>query len=632
MSTRRAPANVRGILVVSLAAAAAVVSTAILMRDRPGTSRLTEDAPGFSIDLTDDLNFQILRGGKPVFKLTDGFRARMLCNPSNNHWIGTRRTPVHLGWAPWDAPEVTDVHVDREIHPNRFHLRITGVKPQIDKAAFSTDVIALHDTTTGRISYGIASNLDATADRVRQVLGANQIEYLDPWIEGIFWPERDGHDRELYQSFVFFDANAQTLKRAPKLHLFPSLRGATYETLVSPMTTGALAVVDKSEPGIRFLVADLTGPGTLGICWWTWDPHFFVDLSKASGNQISYSMKIEEIPVKTGARMLADAKPIPFESDPDYQVPAFTRDRVNRFDDMLDEPGEWSWEPYSRACSIDRTLGYDDDVSVTIHGEPGKTTAWYTRSLGYDYFDHSLLTGQQAVTAMVRTKDVDNVSRIGVVCYNGAESWLYDEPDPVFAWSDPVTGTSDWQKRTVRFDAKGFKRFKIVLEQTGEGVSWFDNVVLRPDSSASDIDWQKGIVDWHDRDWTGAQDVPFRAFRCNQPKILADANRLIMAWKDSTATSPRFRIPKGRYRLRVKAEGEGCRDDLPVLELRIADTSATHPIAIDGLSEITTPFSSDGEAPVEFSLRFANDGPCHNDKAQADKTISVVGVSIERAP
>lgn len=640
MTLRRAtsrcrPAKVRPILLLSLAIAAVIVSTAILRRDRhdeksagaPATIPAATHASGFTLAAVDNLNFTILRDGEPVLKLIDGYKAQFRCNPSNDHWIGTRRCPVHLAWSPWNAADVVDVQVEKSIAKDRFELRILGKKPQLGNAAFSTLIVATRDIETGRISYGIVSDLAATPGDVSRSLGADRIEYIDPWIEGIFWPERDGHDRELYETFVFFDAATQSLTQTPKLHVFPSLPDGSYETLVSPMSTGAFAVVDANEPGIRFLVADLSGKGNLGICWWTWDPHFYLDLNDNNAQSLSFAMQIEEIPAKVGARMIADATAIPFREDPEHQLPSFARDGVNRFDDMLDAPDEWGWEQHSRACRIDRSSGFDDDVSVTIDGEPGKTTAWYTRTIGYDYFEHTPPHGGHSVTAMIRTRDAPQGARLGVLCYNGPESWLYREPDPVAFWSDPVTGTSDWQARTVKFDGTGFKRFKIVLEHSGPGQSWFDNVELKRDPSADGAGWHDDDIDWRDRDWTNPQAVPNSALRCSRPQMRNDPKRLVMAWKDCTATSPRFLLPRGDFELVVAATGEGCAGDLPELAIDWGDAPSRHEIPIDGEREIVIQVASDGESPTTFRLQFANDGLCDG---KTDKNIFVQSINIRR--
>ncbi|MCB9854445.1 MAG: hypothetical protein H6818_02075 [Phycisphaerales bacterium] len=638
-TTRRKPAKIRAILLISIAAAAVIVSTAILTRERPESApekngstttnaTTASQGAGFTVVATDDLNFQILRDGQPVLIMKDGYRVRFRCNPANDHWVGTKRTPVHLGWSPWDAADVSDVRVDRDISPDRFKIGISGRKPQLDNVMFTTTLLATRDIETGRISYSILSDLNASPAEVKNALGAGRIEYLDPWIEGIFWPQRDDHDRELYDAFVFFDAETQKLMSTPKLHIFPCLRDGSYETLVTPLTTGALAAVDKTEPGLRFLVADLSGPGTLGICWWTWDPHFYIDLDNASGNALSYAMRIEEIPRKTGERMLADAEPIPFQSDPEHQLPSFSRDQVNRFDDMLDQPDEWSWEQHSRACEIDRTVGYDDKVCVTIKGSEHKTTAWYTRALGYDFFDHATLQAGQSVSAYIRTQDATAGARLGVLCYNGPESWLYDETEPVAVWSEPVVGTQDWQERSVKFDATGFKRFKIVLEHSGPGQSWFDNVTLKRDPSADGAGWHDDVIDWRDRDWALPQEIPHHSLKCNHPKMRNDPKRLVMAWRDCAATSPQLRIPAGEYTLNLSAAGDGCENNLPILEIRIGATTTEWQVPVSGIVTHRVPFKSDGEVPFQFDLKFANDGICAGPTGDIDKNIYIHEISL----
>ncbi len=630
----------RAVVLLSCGTALTIVSAAILTRDRPGTdpdasrqaaSTTANEISGFSISADDDLNFRVLRDGEPILIMTDGYRARFRCNPTNDHWIGTRRTPVHLGWSPWDAADVADVSVHRVVTADHFELRITATKPQLDNTKFTTTLIGDRDLESGRITYGLVSELHARPVDVKKHLDASRIEYLDPWIEGVFWHERDNHDRELYHSFVFFDAEAQTLTRTPKLHLFPCLRDGTYETLVTPMTSGAFALVDDIEPGLRFLVADLTGPGTLGICWWTWDPHFYLDLDGAIGDSLRFAMRIEEISVKSGARMIADAVPIPFETDPEHQVPTFVRDSVNRFDDMLDKPDEWSWEQYSTACEIDRRIGFDDNVSVTIHGKDKQTSAWYARTIGYDYFDHARLQDGQSVTTMIRTEGTREGARLGVLCYNGPESWLYEENEPVTIWSEPVTGTSDWQLRTVKFDASGFKRFKIVLEHSGGGQSWFDNVELKRDPSADGAGWHDDVVDWRDRDWSQPQELPRRAFKCSRPQMRNDPERIVMAWKDCSAAGPRLRLPEGEFLIRLDVSGDGCEDDLPVLEASTGDVTAAHPIKVAGRTTVEWQFVSDGNAPMQLRLKFANDGICSHESREIDKNIFIHRIDVRRA-
>src|SRR5690606_35090847 len=144
-----------------------------------------------------------------------------------------------------------------------------------------------------------------------------------------------------------------------------------------------------------------------------------------------------------------------------------------------------------------------------------------------------------------------------------------------------VTGTSDWQTVSLQFDGTGFRRFKIVLEHTGPGQSWFDNVELRADASATGRGWHDGALDWRGRDWSRPQRIPHTALRCSRPQMLEDGRRLVMAWRDCSAAGPQLILPRGTYRLLIRAAGDGCAEDLPSLQVKAGEHQKTHAIALD---------------------------------------------------
>jgi hypothetical protein len=638
-------AQSRAIILISLALGTAIVIAAVTKKsfDRNPSAvsqptTIPASTSGFTVEATNDFNFTLSSDGAPILHMIDGHRIRIRCNPQNDHWVGTTRHPVNIAWSQLNAPKVSELRIATALRGDSFEISVRGQKPELDNIEFTTTLIGnrkiLPDGHVRHesIEYQLRSTLHATPAHVKAALGSDRIEYLDPWIEGIFWPERDGHDREIYDYFVF--GNRDSLRYAPKLHIFPSLRDATYETLVAELDEGFFAAVDLDEPALYFRVSKLSGPGHIGICWWTWDPHFYITLDDASEMPPLYEMVIDEIPASITPGVMTEPNNvrIPFETDPDYQIPSFQLEGINRFDDMLDESHEWGWEPHSRACTLDRRMGFDDDVCATINGAPGVTTAWYTRALGIDYFDHKPLIGGHAVTAVVKTRDAPVGAKLGIICYHGAETYLYDETDPdLFAnWSEPVTGTTDWQPVTVRFDATGYKRFKLVLEHTGAGQSWFDNLELRRDTTADGYGWHDGVVDWRDRDWSKPQALPRNAMKCSRPKMLEDGSRLVMAWLDCSATSPQLHLPAGEYRLVVRAKGDGCAADPPKLQLAMSSDTTVWPIGLDKVRSNMMPFKSDGEQPISFAMQFINDGPCDDGTNTVDKNVFIHEITIER--
>ncbi len=593
-------------------------------------------AAGCQVHSADRFNHEVHFNGKPVFILKDGYLARFRFTPSDDHWLGTRRHPVNLGWSPvrFPAVKVGDVSVKANAHG--FAAKVVGSKPDWPGVRFATTVTGQAADTNRPLRYTIRSELviGDCAD-FDKLLGRGKIEYLDIWIEGIFWPVRDGHDRELYEDFLFGEADG-SLHSAPKLHVFPSLRKAAYQTLVRTMSEGGfIGLIDSVESGILVRIKELSSPGKVGVCWWTWDPHLTMKVRPGAARLV-YEVEFEGLPVAKGRALSARAQPIPFQGDIEYKVPIFTRGQVNTFKKLLDSSDEWTWEPHSARCLLDDQVGYDDKRSVTIRGDAAGRTAWYTRAVGVDYFDHRTLNGGYRVAAMVRTRNVVGSTRIGIVCYNGPETWLYGEPDPITAYSPEIRGTNDWAPVEIWFDATGYKRFKIVLEQNGSGQSWFDNVSLTSDPSAAGVFRETGVLDMTDSLIPGKVHLlNLRNFDTSHPRMLADARSLTLAWRDCSARSRPLHLAAGRYRFIVKAKGEGCRDDPPVLLAEVAGVTSEHiAVAPNSVSHYELAFELPSDKVVRLMLTFTNDGVCRHGENEIDKNVFIesVAVSLSEPP
>ncbi len=599
---------------------------------RTSASAATAQAvAGYQVHLVSSSHREVRLNNAPVFILKEGHLARFRFTPRDDHWLGTKRHPVNLGWGPVRFPGVEVAEVSLEAGANGFSARVTGHKPDWPGARFLTTVTGQAEEEEGPLRYTIRSELfldDAAA--FRDLLPRAKVEYLDIWVEGVFWPGRDGHDRELYEHFLFAEPDG-TLRSAPKLHVFPSLRKTAYRTLARALSTGGfIGFVDSVESGFLIRIEELSAPGEVGICWWTWDPHLTMRVPH-DANSLVYEVAIEQFPRAEGQALLARAKTIPFRDDPQYQVPVFTRDMVNTFGKLLDHPDEWAWEPQSRRCSIDERVGYDDSRSVTIRSEGLGRTAWYARALGVDYFDHRPLEGGYRVRAVVKTRDVAGGARLGVLCYNGPETWLYEEPEAVSAFSQGVHGTNDWTSAEVRFDATGYSRFKIVLEQDGRGQSWFDNVSLSADPSALGVFREAEVLDLRNALRSGSsQPLNLRDFEVSRPRMLEDAGRLTLAWERCLARSRRLHLSAGRYQFVMRAEGEGCREDAPVLLAEVPGVSAERVLVTpDRIKDYALAFGLSQDKIVRLSLTFMNDGVCSQDGRDVDKNIFVEAVRLQ---
>jgi hypothetical protein len=583
----------------------------------------------------DGSNLRIEHDGEPIFLLTHGYLARFRSTRANDHWIGTTRHPMNLSWLPNAFPDATATLDSVALRDHGFDVSVSGTKPVDGRGPLAFRTVVSAEARYGDVlTWRIESSL-RHAEPGRPVGGWSEgrpVEYLDPWIEGIFWPQRDGHDEELYEYFVFGGANG-VYHKSPKLHIFPSIRDASYETLVQPMGGGdAFGVLDVEEGGYLFRAQRLDAPGSVNICWWTWDPHFMIDAPPDAAS-VAYAMEIEPVAAGRAARILAEARPIEFTKDEDYQLPVFKRDGVNAFDVNISTADQWAWEPSSRACRVDDAVGADDQRSVTIKLDDPEQAAWYARALGVDYFDHAPLDGGWRVDALVRTRDLNGQARIGLVAHHGAETWLYEEPSADSAYSRPLSGTNDWTPVTLRFKAEGYQRYKLVLEQRGIGQSWFDNVTLTRDPDAPPIRPTVGHLDLRAvlAD-AGRHEFDLRDLRVARPAMRAGGGQIAMAWKDCWTGTPPMRLDAGSYRLIWSAHGTGCPFDPARLRVTLGAVF-DHMVAIDSAApkEWTLEFTVHEPVRAELILTFVNDGMCADGDQSIDKNAFLDSLAIERA-
>ncbi len=587
----------------------------------PSSARST-----FAMERRGPLELTVSSGDRAVFQLEKGYLARFRSDTSNEHWIGTQKHLLNLAWSSNQFPLAAVDQVTADPASAGFRIEIRGRKPDLFDATFETVVQADRLETDGPLTYRISSRLkvDSPAS-MRAKLKRKRIEFLDPWLEGIFWPARDGHRRELYETFAFRTRDGELLS-APKLHVFPSMRGRTYETLVQPLGESSFfAVLDGEAPGYKFEIVRVSARCEVGVCWWTWDPHFQVDLP-AEASEVYYEVRIEPLSPAAGRMLLAAAKEVPFREDADYQLPVFYRDRTNTFRKLVDRSDEWTWEPHSDECEIDRRVGYDDTQSLTIKNSTGRPTAWYTRAFGSDYFDHRPPEGSYLVRAQVRTEGVSGEVRVGVVSYKGAESRLYAEPSPSAEYSRPLGGTQSWTPLELVFDAAPRKRFKLVLEQSGRGQSWFDNVQISPIAP--------GDPRLPPRIWpanTRRFDLKSSTLEVSDPRIRGGDRKLGLAWQGSWVRAPSVRLVPGRYSLAFDASATGCANDPPVLLVQVGDAASRRlAVTTSGVERYALEFDLAGERSLRPALTFLNDGQCREGGKSIDKNVFVQSLWLER--
>src|SRR6185369_17313333 len=262
-----------------------------------------------SVTSSDGRVLTVSTAGLPVFELTDARRARFRSNPSASRWIGFGSNLVDLTWAANELGAVANVHVDTLEVGERFHLVVSGDKPQLPGTRFATDVEGTLDAA-GRVRFTISSTLDLGPGLAR-----TKIEMLDLWYERIFWPASYRGTPELYREFVYGFSNG--VVRAPKLHVYTDSSTPEYpaNTLIQPLVEGGFfAALDSEDGGVRVRFDSVSTPGNVGVCWWTWDSHLFL-YSDVPTTHFAYRVTVDDLDANEAKQLSAAASEIDFEND-----------------------------------------------------------------------------------------------------------------------------------------------------------------------------------------------------------------------------------------------------------------------------------------------------------------------------
>jgi hypothetical protein len=355
-------------------------------------------------------------------------------------------------------------------------LTIAGDKPDLPGVTFESHVTA-QVAGPSTVRFTIESALRASSpfpDCVTAEGDPPSVEFLDLRIDRIFAP----HD-ELYQEFIY--GTPQGPRRAPKMHLFTlsTVAHASFPTLQQPIEEGGyFGLYDSNAHALVVRLERLASPGFTRVCWWSWDTYFFARIDN-DVRDVSFRAVIESLDARSAGSLRDAAQPVAFTELPAYRVPVFTLDTPNRFNRIVRDSSDWAWERTGAEAFVDDATGYDDACSASIRCTDHCKVAWYARGLWSDPYHQVAISGGYLLSAWVRTRGVAGVVSIGVVQSDGPETLLYRESAASTARSRPLSGTNDWTRVGIDFDASSPK-LKVFLEQDGAGQSRFDNVTIEP--------------------------------------------------------------------------------------------------------------------------------------------------------
>jgi hypothetical protein len=459
----------------------------------------------------EDNRLEVRWRGDLLVEIRDGRYLRFRANGFNDHWIGTAAAPMDLGWDYAGVKDYAPVRNEVEMEEGGFTIILEGSKPSID-GLVRTQIRGRLDPATNEFHYTLGSRLTASQDKWRKVsararrveaVAAVPIEALDFHLNRISrsdlmdWRNAPG-DTRLYEGIVLAHKGEPWRFIPPVYTPFP-IRPGTYPTIFwnhDRLAEAGLRIgyLDRREGGWIQELLQSSAPIRLEQCWLGVDVHHRM-LTGVPGQtgpgevfEVSYTFGFKPVSRPGALQILQEAVPIAWQDRPEYQLPVFSR--YSTFEEKLSRSGQFVWCASSYQCAMDDTVGFDDRHSIRItHVLPGEKSAWSAFTWG-TYFDTpTLLKGRFRISAMVKTAGLSGEFRLAVSKHPDG-SWLRPSGEwisrPVQWFYSPtaITGTNDWTRMHVDVDIDltkepPFTRHSVVLEYTGAGSIWFDNVRIQ---------------------------------------------------------------------------------------------------------------------------------------------------------
>lgn len=486
----------------------------------------TFDYPALSFTQDDNGTF-VKMNDKIIFELEGNRYMRFRATDADDNWVGCERKGADLCIAFADngvkGITISNYSYEENKEEGWFRVDVEGEKDGLD-AKVSYSILATWLPEIGKFKYTYETAMDADLEKwyANSVTASGYyknnpnakapIEITDYHIEHIATTDivqsETYQDMPLRYEWFLASDDGSAWEKFPKVHLPYPTRTGDYITIRergSRLGSGAkFGFTDKEHGGWMSTVNRTSVDGiNFELCWYFFDVHILMYNAvpprySAERFTLDFSIDFDPLSKEEGNELVQKATERNWREYEEYALPLFTRN--NTFDTLItDIDSEHTcehhlWWASSFDCFRDDTVGYDDNYSVSIKRDKEiiQPAAWNTFGWGYPFEDVNIKKHKFRLSAMVKTKDVTGKTRLayaaqksGADLYYGVDTHLADgtprEDIIIWKFSDGLTGTNDWTELSMEFEVSGTVTGvinSIVLEQSGAGQSWFDNVVI----------------------------------------------------------------------------------------------------------------------------------------------------------
>ena len=256
-----------------------------------------------------------------------------------------------------------------------------------------------------------------------------------------------------------------------------------------------LWLLEDDNPCFELLSA---GDAVAGVCAYMWDGHFAYPVCEhgepidlPGGARFEAHYRLSSIDREEGLRIVARARARPAPGL--KEIPLYVSG-MNSFGktgaEAVQTPEQsWPWEFEQEGAGgivrgyLDHSMGVDDHHSLRISAHSSARARWIATTIGPAYGqepfrDHARF----ALEAMVRSRALSGSASIAIRLHRSGAPALFDPSSyEVYRCAGRLSGDTDWTRLELMTPpiAPAPDRLHILLEQEGQGESWFDNVLLQ---------------------------------------------------------------------------------------------------------------------------------------------------------